>query len=413
MEQITFHQQIMQGMYNLNSLLNLDVIWYNASFDIQHRFQSMNTPDALDFDIKKEYPLIDERCRQKGILRYCIAATASFLEFVFIPLYNDDCNAGLVRIGPFVTGPIDDQQLSNLFLEMSLSITKCHALRSFYESLPMLQANQAKNIGHIGLNLFGQSTPRAHSCLYQSEKHDNIPSTVTYDETEILDVDTIQQRYAHEHFLMETVAKGDLDTLEKAVDFITSPEMLQDISNRFPENPLRSVKNLTIVSNTILRHAAEKGGLNPVYLHQISTKYALMIEQATTRTAVDALQAEMPYAYAKLVKKYAHPDASPFIRKVIDYLQLNLNKPLGMDILSEHFNIQPSNLANKFKKETGQTITEFVNAHRIDEACYYLINSDRPISEISQHVGILDANYFSRLFKKHMGVTPLSYRLHN
>lgn len=409
MEFIVFHQLIMQGMHHLNTLTNLDVVWYNTDYKKIHAFQSMETPDVLDFDIETDYPIIDERCYDGDALRYCAAATSSFLEFVFIPLVLEGENQGMVRIGPFLTGPLTEKQLSAFIVSLSLPISRCQALRNYYESLPMYPADTAKSLGHIGLNLFGHTIPRTHSSLYQSERVNTV-SLELYESSLEEDIANIERRYEFERLLTQAISSGDRFAIEKAMDFFSSSEGMASLMNRFPENPLRSVKNLAIVFNTILRHAAEKGGLHPAYLHEISKKYALLIENAKTRTAVQQLQDEMPYAYADMVRKYAFPDTSPFIRKVIDHILLNLNMPLSLSDLSEFFNIQPSNLANQFKHETGQTVTEFINTRRISEACYYLKNSDMPIGEISLHVGINDANYFSRLFRKQMDMSPLQYR---
>lgn len=409
MEFIIYHQLIMQGMYHLNALTNLDVVWYDASYRIVHAFQSMETPDVLDFDIEKDYPIIDERCHGEDTLRYCAAATSSFLEFVFIPLVLDGENQGMVRVGPFLTGPLTEQQLSAFIISLSLPISRCQALRTYYESLPMYQADAAKSLGHIGLNLFGHTISRSHSSLYQS-KTINTDRHELYESTLEEDIANIERRYEFEKMLSLAISNGDRHAIEKAMDFFNSSEEMASLMNRFPENPLRSAKNLAIIFNTILRHAAEKGGLHPAYLHEISKKYALLIEHSKTRTAVQQLQNEMPFAYVDMMSKYAFPETSPFIRKVIDHILLNLNMPLSLSELADHFNIKPSNLANQFKHETGLTVTEFINKRRITEACYYLKNSDMPVGEISLHVGINDANYFSRLFRKQMDMSPLQYR---
>ncbi len=166
------------------------------------------------------------------------------------------------------------------------------------------------------------------------------------------------------------------------------------MAKRLPENPLRNTKNGVIIVNTMLRIAAEQGGLHPAYLHQISSKYARLIEQAMTRTAVLQIQDEMLRAYIEMVRKYAFPNVSPFIRKVLDNIMLNLNQPLSLAELAEKFSVQPSNLANQFKKEMGQTITDFINIRRINESQYYLKNTDMSVGDISQYMGISDANYF-------------------
>lgn len=58
----------------------------------------------------------------------------------------------------------------------------------------------------------------------------------------------------------------------------------------------------------------------------------------------------------------------------------------------------------------GMSIGEFVTSKRIECAKNLLTTTDMPISEVCHAVGIVEYNYFSKLFKKQTGYTPLAYR---
>ena len=72
-----------------------------------------------------------------------------------------------------------------------------------------------------------------------------------------------------------------------------------------------------------------------------------------------------------------------------------------------------SYLSNLFKRETGITLTNFINQQKIRLAAQYLKESQLSIAQVSERVGIQDVNYFTRVFKKHMGVTPSDFRKNN
>lgn len=63
-----------------------------------------------------------------------------------------------------------------------------------------------------------------------------------------------------------------------------------------------------------------------------------------------------------------------------------------------------------FKSCTGRTPVEYINAIRINHAKEHLINTDLSVSAISEAVGFSDQNYFSRIFKKHTGISPNQFR---
>ncbi|WP_155983945.1 helix-turn-helix transcriptional regulator, partial [Paenibacillus sp. 1-18] len=63
-----------------------------------------------------------------------------------------------------------------------------------------------------------------------------------------------------------------------------------------------------------------------------------------------------------------------------------------------------------FKKHTGQTLTAYLTMLRMDKARMLLQQTDIPIQEIADYVGVGSRQYFHMLFKKHTGKTPVEYR---
>ncbi|MNY58324.1 Multiple antibiotic resistance protein MarA [compost metagenome] len=63
-----------------------------------------------------------------------------------------------------------------------------------------------------------------------------------------------------------------------------------------------------------------------------------------------------------------------------------------------------------FRRETGSSITNYLTARRIKEACSLLMSSGLPIQHIAERIGLPNPSYFIRLFKKEVGVTPFQYR---
>ncbi len=95
---------------------------------------------------------------------------------------------------------------------------------------------------------------------------------------------------------------------------------------------------------------------------------------------------------------------------VIDFLTSNVDKSLRADDIAKAFNCSPSYLFNLFKKRTGYSPIHFFNLKKIQKACEYLSYTDLTVKEISYRMGFQDPLYFSRLFKKYMGVSPKTYK---
>ena len=77
---------------------------------------------------------------------------------------------------------------------------------------------------------------------------------------------------------------------------------------------------------------------------------------------------------------------------------------------SVNLGVNASYLSTLFKKETGKTLTEYVNGKRIEYAIFLLNSTQLQIQAIAQYCGISDVNYFTRLFKTAVGKTPKEYR---
>ncbi len=96
--------------------------------------------------------------------------------------------------------------------------------------------------------------------------------------------------------------------------------------------------------------------------------------------------------------------------KAQTYIQENFQKDLSLDEVSRQLDLSPYYFSKLFKEETGCNFVEYVTELRITKAKELLKQEDRSMKEICASVGYGDPNYFSRIFKKHVGVTPTEYR---
>ena len=135
-----------------------------------------------------------------------------------------------------------------------------------------------------------------------------------------------------------------------------------------------------------------------------------MIESLQNEAAVYTLGKEMVHKYCLLVKNHSMKGYSLLIRKILTRIDVDLTADLSLKTQAELLNVNPSYLSTLFKKETGYTLTEYVNKKRIENAILLLNTTAMQIQEIAQYCGIPDVNYFTKIFKKQIGKTPKEYR---
>mgnify|MGYP002395755313 CR=1 FL=1 len=98
------------------------------------------------------------------------------------------------------------------------------------------------------------------------------------------------------------------------------------------------------------------------------------------------------------------------VKATISFMKNNLDKKISLGELAQVANLSVSRFSNVFKEATGYAPNDYFIRLKIQKACQYLDLTDKRIKTISHLIGIEDPYYFSRLFKKIMGKSPLEYR---
>ncbi len=218
----------------------------------------------------------------------------------------------------------------------------------------------------------------------------------------------LESRYAYENELMDLISLG----LSRRAELMLRGFSQQAVEQRAAD-PVRNLKNYAIISNTLMRKAAERGGVHPVYLDRVSSSFARRVETITDFSDGASLMLDMVHSYCRLVRKHSANQYSPFIQKTTAYIDANLAGDLSLHTLASLQSLNASYLSALFHKETGKTLTDYVTARRMDAAGKLLRTTQLQVQTIAQHCGISDSNYFSKLFKKHYGITPLQFRERN
>lgn len=93
-----------------------------------------------------------------------------------------------------------------------------------------------------------------------------------------------------------------------------------------------------------------------------------------------------------------------------DYINANYGYNITSKSIADKFFVNHSYASRCFSQEHGITLTEYIHKVRIDRAKILLYSTNAPVSNIALNVGYIDANYFSRIFKKQVSLSPQEYR---
>lgn len=102
--------------------------------------------------------------------------------------------------------------------------------------------------------------------------------------------------------------------------------------------------------------------------------------------------------------------ASRTLQPVIEYINKNYADIVGIDEIASQCYLNKSYLCRLFKKETGMTLTQYINNVRIQRACEMISDTELDMTEIALRCGFSSAPYFSSVFKSAVKCTPSEFR---
>lgn len=221
----------------------------------------------------------------------------------------------------------------------------------------------------------------------------------------------IDERYRAENVLLDAIADGDEYAAISAF-YAYAKIMQKPLQKAVPTSPdpLRNYKNSVMITNTLFRKAIERSKVHPIYIHLSSTRLDMKIEQAQTEQELNALMAEMVRTYCHLVQEYSLAQYSAPVRKAILFIDLNLCAPISTKDVAEDQFISPNYLSTRFKEEVGDSISNYILQRRVNMACTLLSSTSLSIQDVAAKVGIPDASYFSKQFKRITGTPPVQYQ---
>jgi AraC-like DNA-binding protein len=105
-----------------------------------------------------------------------------------------------------------------------------------------------------------------------------------------------------------------------------------------------------------------------------------------------------------------HHATESAVRRVADYLDQHLDRPLPADRLATVAGLSQNYLARIFRRHTGTTLAAYTRARRVELAKLLLRTTGLPVKQVAIRVGLPDPQHFNKQFRRVVGVSPSTYR---
>lgn len=167
--------------------------------------------------------------------------------------------------------------------------------------------------------------------------------------------------------------------------------------------------NMISSINSIRNSLISGNGDKKLEYGELSGLYGL-IEKCSNMEEMNALLDESARSITAKVNSYNNKSIKLILRKAVEYLQEHYNEQVTLNEVAEHTFVSTYYISRMFKKEMGKNFVDYLNEIRIEKAKEMLRDIRFKTYEVAEQVGIPDAHYFSKLFKKYVGVTPTEFR---
>lgn len=176
-------------------------------------------------------------------------------------------------------------------------------------------------------------------------------------------------------------------------------------------DPLRQAKNEIIVFSVICSRAAILGGVSAEGSLSLSDYFFHLIEAAETVPEVKSIGAKMHSVYLDRVRRAkASSRFSSLVRSCMEYVVTHILEKISLSAMSKELGYNEYYISRKFKSETGQSMSDYINQEKVQMAKIILSDKKLSIAEISDRLAFSSPSYFGAVFRKQTGMSPAEYQ---
>ena len=207
------------------------------------------------------------------------------------------------------------------------------------------------------------------------------------------------------------VFKNDIRLAFQSFDAESLEQILDTLIDLFTSHPnmylqaMDAACNILYLTLSLLPNSKET--LDTIYKNE-SDGYRSIYRKTQTEQIILWLQ-DFKQGICHLLKTQQKNYKNHIINDIEDYIHAHITAKLTLNDIASLFGISPNYLSILFKKTTGIGFNEYITSHKIALAKSTLLKTDKKIYEIAEQLGFESAFYFSKVFKKNVGLSPRDF----
>ena len=218
---------------------------------------------------------------------------------------------------------------------------------------------------------------------------------------------TIDPTTALEQHLLECIQEGNLEKLKRLLKTMN----YANIHYLSLPDPIRQQKDMFIGLCAQVVSTAIRAGLNPQVGYSLYDRYIQQAETMKNIIPIITLTREMLYDYTSRVGRLKRTTQySKLINDCCNFINEHVYENLRVTDVAEFTGHNAHYLAQKFRDESGRSISDYIREAKIAEAKSLLKYTDLSLAEISEQLSFSSQSFFTTTFRQAVGVTPGQFR---
>lgn len=309
-----------------------------------------------------------------------------------------------IVLGPFCTLLMTDKDARTIFEQYKITNLSKTDFFSYLSSLPVIKESE---LFRMVTSLIHTVCPHAPEKQIEHVNFFNLPEinpeeNVTREHyTELL-----EKRYTYEQHFVQAIENGNS---RSAIFNLHNMQMDVAYLKRIGTT-LENERIGAAITRTTVRLAALRAGLPAIVVDRLSSQNTAITHNAKSVEEILTAKEKMIREFCNAIHHYNDEKYSFLVQSALYFFDHQYYKDIKLKELADELNVSLNHLISVFRKETGITPNTYLQKSRMKQASILLSSTDMTMQEISSSVGISDANYFIKVFRKYYEETPTNYR---
>ena len=325
------------------------------------------------------------------------------------PIMRDQDVVGALIGGPAHMVDPEDFLIDEWTAGHALKQTDRRRIKTLMAKIPVINTERVNAMSHLLYLTASALSDSSISLLQERKKSDDI-------QAQLWDQISFLKAYIHkpEEELAYPIEKEDqlLEQIEVG-DKQGSQRILNEIMGHifFSSSGSMDVMRARVMELVVLlSRAAIKGGADVMQIFGLNYTYLNKISHFRNVDEIAYWLAAVMARFTDQVFNLTNVKHADVIYQAVSYIRQNYMKKITLEETAAHVYLSSAYFSRIFKEEMGDNFNVYVNRIRIEAAKKLLLNEKIPLVDISTMVGFEGQSYFSKVFKKMIGITPGKYR---